>query len=122
MSPWRLPEDKPESAAYRFYRGSVATLLLGGGLLSLFISPMPWRLVSIYVCLGIFAGILARIGQVGGFIALAILLLGVPAATNTLDRFEPAWRAAWWQPILISVAAMVAVEYVPKMLRRLHRS
>lgn len=117
MSPWRLSDEVQESAVVRWILHSGAALLIGSALLTLFISPMSWPLLLIYGCLGILAGFLVRLGQVGGLIVGVTLVFGIGAAASALNRIEPQWSAAWWQPVLIAAAALLAVDYVSKTVR-----
>lgn len=109
MTPWRLDEQQQESTVSRRSRYAVATLLVGGAIMSLFISPMSWPLFLVYTCLGIVAGLLGSLDQPGGFLAVAILLFGVGAVATALNRAAPQWHAEWWQPVLIAVAASVVI-------------
>lgn len=122
MTPWRLNDEKSESIISVRFRYTVATLLFAGAIVSLFVSPMSWPLLLIYTCIGIVAGLLGNLSELTAPVAYVILLFGVGAVTTVLNRVTPQWYAAWWQPVLIAVAASVAVGLIPETFRRYVRS
>lgn len=118
MTPWQLSENKPESVTSRRFRHVFAALLVAAGVVSLFISPMPWSLFIIYASLGLVVGILSALGQLPGILGLVIVVFGVQSAPTWMNRFAPESYAAWWQPGLVALAAAGLVHLTPLVAHR----
>jgi hypothetical protein len=118
---WPVYDENREPRLYQQLRAALATVFFTAGFISLFVSPMSWPLLAVYAGLGLLAAVVGRLGPVGGFVALAVLLFGVPATTNSLSGLVPRWYSAWWQPMLITVAAMGSVEFMTMAYRYLRR-
>lgn len=104
-----------ESKTSRGYRLAFGVVFVAAGFLSVIPAPMSWQLFVLFAFAGIFVGLMGRLERFFGAVGLVLLVIGVPAAGDRLTRAMPGWHAAWWQPIVIAMAAMVAVAIAPKL-------
>lgn len=91
---------------------AVGALLLIAAVSSLIVSPMSWPLLLIYAGIGVVVGVLEVFSRPTAVVGVLILIFGVQAVANTLNRVAPRWHAAWWQPVLIAVATSVLMVYL----------
>jgi hypothetical protein len=120
VSPWQLSNEKQESISSRRFRDGLAALFLAAGIISLFLSPIAWQLVVVYTCLGLVAGLLTDLGQIGGLAGLLIIFL-VAGTPTFLPRFGSEWNQAWWQPGVIVLAGLAIEHLTPLIIRNLRQ-
>src|SRR6185503_9190423 len=99
--------EEGESTFSRRSGLAVGAVILITAVSSLLVSPVSWPLLLIYVSIGMVVGLLEAFSRPTAVVGVLILIFGVQGVANTLKRVMPDWHAAWWQPVLLAVAASV---------------
>lgn len=93
--------------------------LVAAGPVSLFFYPQPIVLGAAYALLGVVAGLLCLPrAMLPGLIAVALLVVGVEGVTDAALQRNEGLEIPWWQPMLLTVAFWVSIDFVPFLFRR----
>jgi len=93
-------------------------LLFGAAIAGLFTNArVSGTAYIVFLGMGVIAGILGNLGEATALLSLIVLLFGVELVAATLVRVSPNAQFAWWQPIVIAVAASVAVGLLSDFMR-----